>query len=243
MSKLLVANWKMHQSIAETKAFVATIQTKTWLNNHQVVICGPYTVLATLQQLLPNHLVQYGAQNMHWSDSGAFTGEISPVMLVELGCRYVIIGHSERRRDNNETNATVNKKVLSALRHNLTPIICVGESLEQRQLNQTAVVITEQVNTALANITQTDLNRIVIAYEPIWAIGTGQTATPEQAQQVHALIRSLVTPATPIIYGGSVNADNTAALMAQPDINGALIGGASLKVESFLKILNYTSSV
>lgn len=235
MSKLFVANWKMHKTIAQTQEFVQSLLQQHWPTDRQAVICAPFTALTTLR----NEKLLYGAQTMHWEEAGAFTGEISAPMLTELHCRYVILGHSERRRDNNETNDAVHKKVLSALRHQLTPIICVGESLEQHKNNETTAWVTTQIQTALDGIASNQLSKLVIAYEPIWAIGTGITATPEQAQAVHAVIRALTSPATPIIYGGSVTPENIAALMQQPDINGALIGGASLAADSFVRILNY----
>lgn len=227
----------MHKTIAQTQAFLQDFlrEDTTW--NSDVVICGPFTTLATLQTILCSNDagIEFGAQNMHWEESGAFTGEISAPMLQELRCRYVIIGHSERRRDCLETDETVNKKVQAALSHNLIPIICVGETLEQRQAEQTEDVVTRQVTAALADCDKQQ--PYVIAYEPIWAIGTGLAATPEQAQVVHALIRSLTTPTTSILYGGSVTPANSASLMQQPDINGALVGGASLNPNDFRKII------
>lgn len=239
MSKIFVANWKMHKTVVEARAFASRLAQNQWPAEHQAVLCGPFTTLPVLQATLSATPIQWGAQTMHWENQGAHTGEISAAMLVELGCTFVIIGHSERRRDNNETNETVGKKITAALQAGIQPIVCVGESLEQRQHNQTLTLISEQVRTALKNVSRVDLNKIVFAYEPIWAIGTGVTATPAQAQTVHAVIRSLVLSTTPIIYGGSVNPENIRDLMSQPDINGALIGGASLEVESFCKILNF----
>lgn len=239
MSKLFVANWKMHKTVAEAQQFTTLLLQAKWPNDRTTVLCGPFTTLPGLQTLLSASPVLWGAQTMHWENHGAYTGEISAAMLVELGCSYVIIGHSERRRDANETDATVNKKVLAALAAGLTPIICVGESLAQHQQQQTNDWVSTQVQMALVGIAPNQLDKLVIAYEPIWAIGTGLTATPDQAQAVHGMIRQLVSADTLIIYGGSVTPDNISSLMAQPNINGALIGGASLTVESFQGILNY----
>ena len=188
--------------------------------------------------------VALGAQNMHDQSSGAFTGEVAPPMLLDLGCRYVILGHSERRTLFGETDAVVNAKTRAALAAGLTPIVCVGETLEEREGGRTAAVVTTQVQGSLAGLTPADLEKIVVAYEPVWAIGTGRVATPQQAQEVHALIRGLLgglaSPAVAakvrIQYGGSVKPDNAADLAVQPDIDGALVGGASLKADDFLGI-------
>ncbi|MFA5995624.1 MAG: triose-phosphate isomerase [Patescibacteria group bacterium] len=238
MKKLIVANWKMYKTPAETGGFIQQLTAHTWPMANQAIICAPFTVLATLQQVTKQTTIQYGAQNMHWEDKGAYTGEISALMLVDLGCKYVIIGHSERRRDNNETSETINKKVLAALKHNLIPIICVGENATQNTTKQTLIIIKEQVEQALLNVTATQLANIVIAYEPIWAIGTGKTPTPAQAETVHAFIRTLVANTTPIIYGGSVTVQNIKTFLTQPNINGALIGSASLDAANYATMLS-----
>lgn len=228
----------MHKTVTESTTFLKVLLGYTFSKDRRIVVCPPFTALHTIQQqLLTTSSVQLGAQNMHWEKSGAYTGEISPVMLSELGCDFVLIGHSERRRDFNENDETVQKKVNSALAHGLTPVICVGETLEQRQNMQTLSVVEAQLNMALAHVL--DTSQVVIAYEPVWAIGTGETATPEQAQTVHAMIRQHVSPETHIIYGGSVHTDTMELLMQQEDIDGVLVGGASLDPDEFAAIVNY----
>jgi triosephosphate isomerase len=216
----------------------------------EVVLCPPAPYIETVGSALgvagnasPSG-VTLGAQNMHDKASGAFTGEVAPPMLLDLGCRYVILGHSERRTLFGETDAIVNTKTKAALAAGLTPIVCVGETLEEREGGRTEAVVTTQINGSLAGLSAADLEKTVIAYEPVWAIGTGKVATPQQAQDVHALIRSLLAKlsspalaaAVRIQYGGSVKPDNAADLAAQPDIDGALVGGASLKADDFLGI-------
>ncbi|EKD76661.1 MAG: Triosephosphate isomerase [uncultured bacterium] len=235
---LLVANWKMNKTVVEAEEFANALNQEQRPDGRDIVVCGPFTTLATLRGVLA-HDIGVGAQTMHQAEKGAFTGEISASMLLELGCSYVIIGHSERRQYFGETDTTVHEKILTALRYGLIPIVCVGELLAQRQNNETEQVVTTQVQAALAGLTAEQITELVIAYEPIWAIGTGLAATPEQAQTVHALIRKLTSPSTPILYGGSVTPDNIKSLMTQPDINGGLIGGASLDVQKFLQIVNY----
>lgn len=227
----------MHKTIAESLTFLNTIKAHTFSADRQIVICAPFTSLQTVQQSLHDNVVLHGGQNMHWDTAGAYTGEVSASMLTELGCTYVILGHSERRRYFNETDETVQKKVNMALQSGITPIICVGETLEQRQQQLTRTVIESQLDIALAHVE--DASKVVIAYEPIWAIGTGETATPEQAQEIHAVIREHVSPETRIIYGGSVHSDNIGSLMAQTDIDGALVGGSSLDPDEFAAIVNY----
>jgi triosephosphate isomerase len=211
----------------------------------ELVLCPPAVYVETVATALGGSSpVALGAQNMHDQSSGAFTGEVAPPMLLDLGCRYVILGHSERRTLFGETDAVVNAKTRAALAAGLTPIVCVGETLEEREGGRTAAVVTTQVQGSLAGLTPADLEKIVVAYEPVWAIGTGKVATPQQAQEVHALIRGLLgglaSPAVAakvrIQYGGSVKPDNAADLAVQPDIDGALVGGASLKADDFLGI-------
>lgn len=212
---LIVANWKMNHGITQTADFIRSTQATQLPTEREVVICPPFTSLFVFK----NGGLNYGAQDMHWEEKGAFTGEVSPAMLKELGCSYVIIGHSERRQYFAETTETVQKKVAAALAHQLTPIICVSELDQVQGLEITPTM--------------------VVAYEPLWAIGTGKTATPEQAQAMHADIRKLVGEDVRIIYGGSVNDQTATALMAQPDVDGLLVGGASLDIKTFLGIINY----
>lgn len=234
----IIANWKMHKSVAEAADFIAVLKKADVPTDRELVICPPFTSLKVAQVELEGSAIQYGAQNMHWEADGAYTGEISAGMLKEFGCTYVIIGHSERRLYFNETNETVNKKVLAALAAGLTPIVCVGETLEQRQHGESEGHVKVQVNAALLGIENKDYQRVIMAYEPIWAIGTGETATPQQVQEMHHMIRSLVGEPVRIVYGGSVNAANATELMGQLDVNGALVGGASLDAIEFARIAN-----
>ncbi len=216
-----------------------------------VVICPPFTALAEVAEVLNESDISLGAQNMHWQDEGAFTGEVSALMLKEAGCRYVIIGHSERRQFFGETNETVNKKINAALKHGLSPIVCVGENLKERENNKTFDVIEDHIKNGLAGLNPDDILKIVIAYEPVWAIGTGKTATPAQAQEAHKFIRDLlkkmyseeISSNVRIQYGGSVKPENALELMQQPDVDGALVGGASLKIDSFTAIVTRASEV
>ena len=249
---IVAGNWKMNLDRAKaTELAQAVASHAKEAGGVELVLCPPSLYLTTVGAavgLAANGTspsgVAVGAQNMHDKASGAFTGEIAPSMLVDLGCRFVILGHSERRTLFGETDATVNAKTKAALAAGLTPIVCVGETLEEREGNRTQAVVTTQINGSLAGLSPSDIEKIVIAYEPVWAIGTGKVATPQQAQDVHALIRgllgSLASPAVAakvrIQYGGSVKPDNAADLAAQPDIDGALVGGASLKADDFLGI-------
>ena len=244
---IIAGNWKMNKTLSETKAFAEEI--KSQLGKHkwcEVVLCVPYVNIPAAVRLFKDTRVAVGAENLHYENSGAFTGEVSADMLKEVGVKYVIIGHSERREYYNETDFSVNKKVKAALKAGLHPIICVGESLEQRELGVTAELINYQVKCALAGLDAAQVRKIVIAYEPLWAIGTGKTATAEQAGEVCQTIRAIirkefgarVARAVTIQYGGSMNAKNAAELLAQPDVDGGLIGGASLKVPDFLQIIN-----
>jgi len=203
----------------------------------EVLLCAPFTALGILSKSLHNSRVQLGAQNVHWEDEGAYTGEISGSMLTEVGVRYVIVGHSERRQYFGETDETVNQRLLAAQRHGLTPILCVGETKQQRDAGDTELLITTQLKKDLVEVDQQNL---VIAYEPIWAIGTGDTCEATEANRVIGLIRSqLKVPNVPIQYGGSVKPNNIDEIMAQPEIDGALVGGASLEPPSFARIVNY----
>lgn len=215
------------------------------LTNVKVVVCPPFTSLETAQQLLQGSPIALGAQNMYYEDEGAFTGEVSAKMLKAVGCQFVILGHSERRQYFRETDEFINKKVKKALASGLIPIVCVGETLEEREKNITHQVVTTQVKGVLKDVSAAEVEKLIIAYEPVWAIGTGRNATPQQAEEVHLLIRSIIselyssTAAERLIiqYGGSVKADNAADLLSQLDIDGALVGGACLKVDSFAAIV------
>ena len=241
---IIAGNWKMHKTIAEALEFVNEVKDRVNNDKVEAVICAPFTLLKDLKQATKGTNIKIGAQNMHFEEKGAFTGEISPLMLKELDMDYVVIGHSERRQYFNETDETVNKKVLKALEVGIDPILCVGETLEEREAGNTKDVCKVQVEKALENVSKEDLAKVVIAYEPVWAIGTGKSATPAQAQAVHKFIRDHIAKADAKIaeqviiqYGGSVNAANAAELFAQPDIDGALVGGASLKADAFAVIV------
>ncbi len=216
-----------------------------------VVICPPFTALSEVAEVLSESDIGLGAQDMYWQEEGAFTGEISAPMLKDAGCRYVIIGHSERRQFFGETNETVNKKLKAALEHGLTPILCVGENLQEREANKTFEVIQNHIINGLQEISAELMLKTVIAYEPVWAIGTGKTATDQQAQEAHKYIRGLlrksygddIAESVRIQYGGSVNPENIAGLIAKPDVDGALVGGASLKIDSFTAIVIKASEV
>ena len=247
MRKPIVAgNWKMNKTAPQAAALVRELRPLVeGLKSVEVVVCPPYTALATAADALAGSGIGLGAQNMHWEPSGAFTGEVSAEMLLTAGCRYVIIGHSERRALFHETNADVNRKVKAALAAGLTPIMCVGETLDQREAGKTEDVVRDHVEGGLAGLGADQIRKIVVAYEPVWAIGTGKTATPEQAQDVHAFIRALLArladtgtaQTVRIQYGGSVKPENAKELFGKPDIDGGLIGGASLKADSFAAIV------
>ena len=247
MGKYVIAgNWKMHKTIAEALEFVNDIKDR--VNNEKVeaVICAPFTLLKDLKEATKGTSIKVGAQNMHFEEKGAFTGEISPLMLKELDMDYVIIGHSERRQYFNETNETVNKKVLKALEVGIDPILCVGETLEEREAGNTKDVCKVQVEKALENVSKEDIAKVVIAYEPIWAIGTGKTATSEDANDVIAYIRQVVANLykdlaneVRIQYGGSVKPSNVGEIMNQSDIDGALVGGASLEANDYVQLVNF----
>ena len=244
---IIAGNWKMHLNADEAKKFILRLKPKAvqarWCD---VVLCVPFLQIPAAVKAAKGTRIAIGAQNCHFESKGAYTGEISCEMLAEAGVKYVIIGHSERRRDNNETDTTVNKKVLAALQAGLKPIICVGESLEMRDNDVTLDVVRMQVKTALRGVMHDQIRRVVIAYEPIWAIGTGYTATAEQAGEVCEAIREVVRQlygarlarAVSILYGGSMNTANAAELLAQPDVDGGLIGGASLVAEKFTAIVD-----
>jgi triosephosphate isomerase len=246
---IIAGNWKMTMSIAEAKSFVAAIKDKIDGKDVEAVLCAPFTMLKDLKEATAGTAIKVGAQNMHFEESGAFTGEISVSMLKELAVDYVIIGHSERRQYFNESDDTVNKKVLKALEHDILPIMCCGETLEQREAGETKDVVKIQVEKGLSGVDQNGLANVVIAYEPIWAIGTGKTATSGQANDVITYIREVVATtfgedaATKIRiqYGGSVKPSNVSEIMKESDIDGALVGGASLQPDSFLSLVNFQS--
>jgi len=245
---MIVANWKMHKTIPEAVALAQRLRDAfPEPGDRDIVIAPPFTALGFVSAILKGSPVRLSAQNMHWEVQGAYTGEISSAMLVDAGCEFVILGHSERRTLFGETGGMVNRKVCAAIRAGLKPIFCIGETLEQRQSGATFAVLEEQIKEGLNNIDSGDIRRVTFAYEPVWAIGTGETATPGQAQEAHRFIRERLTSlygegiASPavIMYGGSVNPGNVGSLMEQPDINGALVGGASLEFESFAEIIRF----
>jgi triosephosphate isomerase len=245
---IIAANWKMHKTVAESVDFSLRLAKECeGLEEREVIIAPPATALYSVSQVLKGSTVHLSAQNMHWEEKGAFTGEISAPMLADMGCEYVLIGHSERRTLFGETNETVNKKLRTALNFGLKPIVCIGETLKERESEATFDVIKKQVNEGLNNISTGDIECVSIAYEPVWAIGTGKTATPELAEEVHRFIREILSSGfgesvgaeTAVIYGGSVTPQNIGELMVKPNINGALVGGASLDLESFTGIIRY----
>ncbi len=239
----LAANWKMHKTVAEAAEFVDALLPRIAATQHDVVLCPPFTALTAVVERRYGTAVKVAAQNMHEEEAGAYTGEVSAAMLVELDVEAVVLGHSERRQYFDETDEALARKVPAALAAGLEPILCVGESEEARDAEQTDAVLQRQLQADLAAVTPTRLAEVVIAYEPIWAIGTGRTATPEQAQETIAFIRDVLreqgaeADRVRILYGGSVKPSNAAELLAQPDIDGALVGGASLDPEDFAAIV------
>jgi len=245
---LIAGNWKMYKTLPAALQLVENLKISlSSVSDRDIVVCPPFTALAIISQSLRNSNIKLGAQNLHWEKEGAYTGEISAEMLKDVGCSYVIIGHSERRQYFGETDATVNKKIRAALTYGLTPIVCIGETLSERESGKTFSVIETQLQGGFNGFTEEESKKIIIAYEPVWAIGTGKTATPQQAQEVHKFIRekyaslfgSSSAASLRILYGGSVKPDNIKNLMLQEDIDGALVGGASLKAEDFIKIVKY----
>jgi triosephosphate isomerase (TIM) len=245
---LIAANWKMYKTPAQAEEFVKSfLPLVANQQRDEIVLCPSATSLFAVIPAVKDSGIAVGAQNMHYADEGAFTGETSPLMLKAIGATHVIIGHSERRQYCGETDEMVNQKILSAVKHSLTPIICIGESLEEREANKTEEVLLRQCEKALKGVVPEKAESFVIAYEPVWAIGTGRTATPEIAGLAHFYIRSEVSrllgrkaaDTMRILYGGSVKPDNATALLNQPEIDGALVGGASLDPQSFAKIVNY----
>jgi triosephosphate isomerase len=247
----IAGNWKMNLNRAEAVALAkAVAERSAAVEGVELAVCPPSVYLEAVGNALKGSKVGLGAQNMYHEASGAFTGEISAAMLVDLGCRYVVLGHSERRHVLGETDADVNRKVVAALKAGLTPIVCVGELLAEREAGQTSAVIRRQFDGSLAGVSAADLAKIVIAYEPVWAIGTGKVATPEQAEEVHLDLRKIMADRynaglaqeVRIQYGGSVKPSNAAELLSQADVDGALVGGASLKADDFFGIVAGASS-
>ncbi|MEJ2109232.1 MAG: triose-phosphate isomerase [Acidobacteriota bacterium] len=246
---IIAGNWKMHKTVGEARELVQGIIEGSQEASHcQIVLAPPYTALFSVAELIRNTRVLLSAQNVHWEPKGAFTGEISIPMLEDIGCSMVILGHSERRQFFGETDEGVNRRIRAILDSGLQAIVCVGESLEERESNRHYDVITQQLAGGLDGLTRKGLLRIILAYEPVWAIGTGRTASPETAQEMHAFIRGQLADKfgdeaeeVRILYGGSVKPNNIAELMQQPDVDGALVGGACLEAASFLDIIHYNS--
>ena len=245
---ILVGNWKMNMTATQALELASKlIPLVASVKDRDIVLGPPFTSIAAVAETIKGTNISLAAQNLHWEDKGAFTGEISADMLLDSGCKYVIIGHSERRQYFGETDESVNKKVKQALKKGLLPILCVGETLAEREAGKLNDIISRQVTGGLKDISAEDMKKVVVAYEPVWAIGTGKTATPGQANDVHALIRQKVkalysadiAEGLRIQYGGSVTPENVSVLMAMPDIDGALVGGASLKPESFAALVNF----
>jgi triosephosphate isomerase len=245
--KLIAGNWKMYKTAAEAAALVEEIKQGVAGASSDALVAPPFTALSAVVAAARGSAVAVAAQNMHFEKEGAFTGEVSPAMLVDAGVTHAILGHSERRQYFAETDEGVARKTKAALAAGLIPISCVGETLAEREAGRTMEVVGRQTDAILDAVTADEARRVVIAYEPVWAIGTGKVATPEQAQEVHAFIRSRiaakhgkgVADALRVLYGGSVKPDNVKGLMALPDVDGALVGGASLKADSFLKLVHY----
>jgi len=248
LRRLLIAgNWKMNKTVPEAIELVRELKERLkGVEDRDILVCPPFTALYPVGRELEGSSILMGAQNMFYEEKGAFTGEISPVMLKDVGCSYVILGHSERRHIFGESDELINRKVISAVNHNLIPILCIGETLEEREKGETRQVVERQVREGLKGLKPED--EFVIAYEPVWAIGTGRSATPEMAQEVHTFIRDVLTElfekekaeGVRILYGGSVKPENAKGLLEMPDIDGALVGGASLKAESFSAIVKTT---
>ncbi len=246
--KVIAGNWKMHKTNTEAVRLVTQLRKlmeKSPPRKTRVMVFPPYTALTVVNEALKGSKIILGAQNIFWEEEGAYTGEISAKMVKSAGAKYVIIGHSERRRYFKEDERTINRKIHLALKNKLKVIHCIGETLEEREQNLTQDIIINQIEWGLKDITPEQMKNIIIAYEPVWAIGTGKTATPEQAQEVHAFVREMVNTIVggnagdkvTILYGGSVKPDNAAGLLAQPDVDGALVGGACLEARSFFKII------
>jgi triosephosphate isomerase len=245
---VIAGNWKMHNTISEALDLVRGVKPQVeGVTDVEIIVSPVYTALASVAAELKGSNINVASQNIFWEEKGAFTGEVAPNMITDAGCTHAIIGHSERRQYFGETDQTVNKRVKAALSVGLIPIVCVGETLEERDSGKTIAVVDVQVKGGLVELSAEDIAKIIIAYEPVWAIGTGKTATPDMAEEVHKQIRSVVADisdasiadGTRILYGGSVKPENVDDLMAQPDIDGALVGGAALKVDSFVRLVKF----
>jgi len=247
--KLIAGNWKMNKTVSETEELLVNIKHLIHgdaLQTVDVLVCPPFVSLYAAKNILGNSNIHLGAQNIHQEEEGAYTGEVSAKMLVNSGCSHVIVGHSERRQYFIETNELINLKLKKALEHGLVPVVCVGETLDQREKNVQIEIVNGQITKCLAGLDDEEIQKIVIAYEPVWAIGTGKTATPEQANEMHINIRNFISELfnneisenIVLLYGGSLNDKNAEELLSMSDIDGGLIGGASLKAESFVKIIN-----
>ncbi|MFT5206400.1 MAG: triosephosphate isomerase [Candidatus Omnitrophota bacterium] len=250
--KIIAGNWKLNKTLNESIQLVTLLKRNFNVDNGvEIIVCPVYTALASVNEIANESPIKVGSQNIYWEESGAFTGEVSGSLLKDAGCTYAIIGHSERRQFFGETEASVNQRILAADKNNLIPIVCVGELLEERESNQTEAVIDKQIRGAFKEISADIAAKAVIAYEPVWAIGTGKVATPEQAQETHAFIRKLmqelygeaIAAKVAILYGGSVKPGNAAEILGQADVDGALVGGASLKVEDFSAIIQAAEGV
>jgi triosephosphate isomerase len=242
--KIIAGNWKMHMTHTDAVSFVKRLQEELTMINtsYEVVVIPPFTSLSPVSTVIDKGILKLGAQNVFYEKEGAYTGEISPVMLKALGCDYVIVGHSERRKYFAESDEMIARKLKAVLIEGMTPILCVGETLEQREKGRHKEVVESQLVSDLAYLSVDEIKRIVIAYEPVWAIGTGHNATPEQAQEMHEFIRNILEEKfgasdVPILYGGSVKPENIRDISAMKDVDGALVGGASIKVESFVGII------
>ncbi len=245
---VIAGNWKMHNTVQEATDLVRELkQNLSGIEGVEIIVGPPFTALCAVVSELGGSNISVAAQNVFWEEKGAFTGEIAPGMIKETGCSHAIIGHSERRQYFGETDETVNKRVKAALSAGLIPIVCVGETLEQRESGNTMNVVKKQIKGSLDGFTPSDFDSIIIAYEPVWAIGTGKTASPDQAQEVHKFIRNTISEIAGrdisqnmrILYGGSVKPDNVDEIMQQEDVDGALVGGASLKADLFTRIVNF----
>ncbi|MCK8600157.1 triose-phosphate isomerase [Desulfoferrobacter suflitae] len=245
---LIAANWKMHKLVHDAVVYVKQLQQEAGVfDDREVLLAPPFTALPAVRIVMERNDFKLGAQNCHWEEQGAYTGEISCGMLKDAGCDYVLVGHSERRHIFGETDDMIRRKVNAAFKHKITPVLCIGEVLEEREAGKTLQVLEDQLKQAVTGLTPALAEQLVVAYEPVWAIGTGKTATPETAQEAHGFIRKQlaamfdkgVANAVRILYGGSVKPDNVDALMARPDIDGLLVGGASLEVASFKRIVHY----
>ncbi len=255
MRKTIIAgNWKMYKTITQAIELANGLKRELFElepQNIDIVLCPPYTALSEVAEVVADSNIQLGAQDAFWQEEGAFTGEISPLMLKDVGAKYVIIGHSERRQYFGESNEGVNKKIKAALKHNLTPIVCVGETLKEREGGKTFKVLDDHIKNGLKDLSEGEVDKMVIAYEPVWAIGTGKTATAAQAEEAQKYIREMlakmynkdIAENIRIQYGGSVKPENIAELMQEPDVDGALVGGASLEIASFAAIVKKASQI